>query len=120
MVVQKESVKTVTALLVNGPVSTHEDKGILDLLKHHGSIARVIPVNNPESKYHDHTIVKYNSGLAIESISPFLHLSYTSKENTSLTYQIRALSSVYYWEENSDATTSYLSTLTNIAKVTGK
>lgn len=119
-VVQKESVKIVTALLVNGPVSTLEDEGILDLLKRHGSIARVIPVNNPESKYHDHTIVEYNSGLAIESVSPFLPLSYTSKENPTLTYQIRALSSVYSWEESSDATTSFLSTLKNIAKLTGK
>ncbi|KAF4115066.1 hypothetical protein G5714_002555 [Onychostoma macrolepis] len=119
-VVQKESVKIVTSLLVNGPVSTLEDEGVLDLLKRHGSIARVIPVNNLESKYHDHTIVEYNSGSAIESISPFLPLSYTSKENPSLSYQIRALSSVYSWEESSDATTSYLSTLKNIAKLTGK
>ncbi len=119
-VVQMESVKISTALLVNGPVSTLEDEGILNLLKRQDSIARDISVNNPESKYHDHTIAEYNSGLAIESISPFLPLSYTSKENPSLTYQIRALSSVYSWEESSDATTSYLSTLKNIAKLTGK
>ncbi len=37
-----------------------------------------------------------------------------------MTYQIRALNSVYSWEESSDATTSYLSTLKNIAKLTGK
>ncbi|KAL1258010.1 hypothetical protein QQF64_011254 [Cirrhinus molitorella] len=119
-VVQKESVKIVTALLVNAPVSILEDEGVLDLLKRHGSIARVIPIHNPESKYHDHTIVEYNSGSAIESISPSLPLSYTSKENPSLTYQIRALSSVYSWEESSDVTTSYISTLKNIAKLTGK
>ncbi len=73
-----------------------------------------------ESDYHDHTIVEYNSGLAIESIRPFLPLSYTSKENPDLTYQIRTLSSVYSGQENSDATTSYLSNLKHIAKLTGK
>lgn len=110
----------ITSLLVDGPVSTLEDEGLFNLLKRHGSIARVIPVSNMESKYHDHTIVEYNFGSAIELISPFLPLSYTSKENPSLTYQIRTLSSVYSCEESTDATTSYLSTLKNIAKLTGK
>ncbi len=64
--------------------------------------------------------MEYNSGLAIESISPFLPLSYTSKENPGLTYQIRTLSSLYSGEESSDATTSYLSNLKHIAKLTGK
>ncbi len=119
-VARRENVKISTALLVNGPVSTIENEGILDLLNRHGSIARVIPVNNTESDYHDHTIVEYNSGLAIESISPFLPLSYTSKENPGLTYQIRTLTSLYSGEESSDATTSYLSNLKHIAKLTGK
>lgn len=63
-IVQKESVKIVNALLVNGPVSTLEDEGVLDLLKRHGSIERVIPINNLESNNHDQIIVEYYSGSA--------------------------------------------------------
>lgn len=119
-IVQKESLKIVNALLVSGPVRNFEDKGVFVLIKRHGSIARVIFINNPESKYHDHTIVEYNSGLAIESISSSLPLSFTSKENPSLTYQIRTLSTVYSCEESSGATTSYIFSLKNIARLNGK
>ena len=49
-----------------------------------------------------------------------LPLSYTDKDDPSLTYQIRALSSVYSCEESFGATTSYLSTLKTIAKQSGK
>ena len=97
-VVQKESIKISNALLLSGPINTLEDEEVLDLLKRHGSITRVLPINDPESKYHDHSIVEYNSGSAIESISPLLPLSYTDKDDPSLTYQIRALSSVYSCE----------------------
>lgn len=64
----------------------------------------ILPINDPESKYHDHTIVEYNFGSAIELISPLLPLSYKDKDDPSLTYQIRAPSSVY---SCSDATTFY-------------
>lgn len=119
-IVQKENIKVSNALLISGPNNILESEEVLDLLKRHGSITRVLPINDPESKYHDHTIVEYNLGSAIESISPLLPLSHTVKENPSLTYQIRALSSVYSFEESFDATSSYLFTLKTIAKQSGK
>lgn len=119
-IVQKESIKISNALLVDGLIDIAEDEGVLDTLKRHGSIARLIPIHDTDSKYHNHTIVEYTFGSAMESISPLLPLTYTDKEDPSLTLQIRALSSVYSWEESSGATTSYISTLKNIAKKSGK
>lgn len=46
-IVQKESVKILNALLVSGPINTLEDEEVLDLLKQHGSIARVLPILSP-------------------------------------------------------------------------
>ena len=62
-IVQRESVKIVNAHLVSGPINTLEDEEVLDLLKRHGSISRVLPINDPESKYHDHTIVDQTTTL---------------------------------------------------------
>lgn len=91
-IVQTESVKVPNSLLVSGPTRTDDDE-IFDYLKTHGSISRLILIDDKGSEYYQQTIVEYAHGSAIQSIEPELPLDYTSKSDA--TYHVETLASVY-------------------------
>lgn len=66
------------------------------------------------------TIVEYQYGSAVESIKPLLPLNYSVKTDPPLSYLVRTLHTVYSSEESTDAKSSYLDTLKNIAKQSGR
>lgn len=118
--IQTSGVKIPNSLLVSGLTKTDTDEELYDFLKQYGSIQRTIPIDLPESELGTQTIVEYTYGAALESLSPILPYTLTSKSQTNVTYHIKALASVYTPAVSQSVTQTYLTELKEIAKLSGK
>lgn len=117
-VVARENVKVPNSVVVSGLTDTESDQDVADFLSRYGRIGRTIRVDDPESPYHRHAIVEYESGAAVRAIEPLLPYSYESP--SEIIYLIKALTSEYVPTATVSATQSFLSELQNIAKLSGR
>ncbi|KAK0138860.1 Zinc finger CCHC domain-containing protein 12 [Merluccius polli] len=92
----------------------------MDFLKQYGSIGRFIKVSDQNSEFFGKVIVEYNSGAAVETLENDLPLDKTSDSDANVVYHIEALASVYSTGKGTTLTTTFLSELQNIAKLSGK
>ena len=117
-VVAKENVKVPNSVIVSGLTDTESDQDVTDFLNRYGPSGRAIRVDDPESPYHRHVIVEYESGAAVKALEPLLPHCYESP--SEVTYQIKALSAEYVPSATGSAVQSFLTELQNIAKLSGR
>lgn len=119
-VVHQSGIKIPNAVIVSGLTEITQGEEVLDYLKTHGTINRVVPVDDSTSEFHNNLIVEYTYGTALPTLEP--HLPYTRPllNNPDVTYCVSALASVYTQKVGNSATQSYLAELKGLAKLSGK
>lgn len=82
--VQKSGVKTPNAAIVSGVTQVAEsDEQVIDFLKRHGKIERFLMVDDPQSEFYKNLIVEYTSGVALESLEPYLPYTCKAKDDSN-------------------------------------
>lgn len=118
-IVEAEGIKVPNSVIVSGLTDTEHDDELIDILKRYGSFARTLVVSDTKSEFYQSTIIEYNSGQALQSLKPQLPYTHQLSSDPGITYQVRALSSVFTQQLGSSVTKSYLQGLKEIAKVSG-
>lgn len=116
----EKGVKIPNAALIRGVTGTDKDEEILDFLKKYGSVDRVLPITDPNSKSGRSIIVEYNSGRAVHGLQSLLPYTQQSSSDPGVTYTVVALSDVYTQETGKDITQAYLDELRSLSKSSGK
>lgn len=119
-IVTRESVKILNSVIISGLTMTEVDNELQSYLETHGSVNRVLSIDDPGSEFHSSVIVEFSFDTAMQNLTPVLPLTYKSPTRPDVTFQVRALSSVYSPAASHSATKSYVSELHAIAKMTGK
>ncbi|XP_039895807.1 uncharacterized protein LOC120738577 [Simochromis diagramma] len=119
-VVTRELVKIPNSVMVEGLTWTEVDNEVQSYLETHGSINRVLRIDEPNSEFHNNAIVEFTFGTALQTLAPLLPFKYKSPTRPDVTFHVCALASVYTPVVSHSATESYMSELQNIAKLTGK
>lgn len=119
-IVTLESVKIPNSVIVSGLTMTEVDNELPSYLETHGSVNRVLSIDDPGSEFHGSAIVEFSYGTAMQSLTPVLPFTYKSPTRPDVTFQVRALSSVYSPAASHSATSAYVSELQAIAKMAGK
>lgn len=119
--IQKSGVKIPNAVIVSGITRVAEqDEQVIDFLKKHGKIERTLFVDDPLSEFDQNLIVEFSSGFAVESLEPHLPYTCTARDDPTVDYEVKTLSSVYTTKVGSNVTKTYLSELKQLAKLSGK
>lgn len=119
--VQKSGIKIPNAVIVRGVTQVAEsDEQVIDFLKKHGKIERFLMVDDPQSEFYKNLIVEYTSGVALESLEPYLPYTCTAKDDSNTVYEVETLSSAYATKVGSNVTKTYLTELKQLAKLSGK
>lgn len=119
-IIQKENVKVSNSLIVKGLTHTKLDEELFDYLKEYGSIARLIPISDPESEHYRQVIVEYTYGTAVQSLESSLLLEYKSISQPEILFSVNTLASIYTVKVGRTATEAYLEELRDIAELSGK
>lgn len=119
-VVHSENIKVPNSVIVSGLSGTKVDEEVFDYLKQFGSISRSIEITIPDSEHINQVIVEYTYGDAVEALEHSLPLDRQCTANPNIIHHIASLSSVYSSEKGSVATSTFLSELKNLAKLSGK
>lgn len=119
-VIETENIKVPNSLLVTGLTKTVVDEELYEFLKKFGSIDRVITVSELTSEFYGKGIVEYTSGAAVQALEKELPLDRKSDSDSNVIFHIEALASVYSSKKGTGLTTTFLSDLQNIAKLSGK
>ncbi|MGL4896983.1 MAG: hypothetical protein ACRC31_00925, partial [Cetobacterium sp.] len=119
-VIEVENIKVPNSLVITGLTNKVVDEELYDFLKKFGSFDRVIRVSEPTSEFNDKTIVEYASGAALKTLEKDLPFDRTSDSEKDVVFHIEALASVYSSKKGTGLTTTFLSDLQNVAKLTGK
>lgn len=109
-------VKIPNALLVSG-FPDYDTEEIEDFLSQYGDIDRSLPINSPDSEFHNMLIVEFKSGSAFESLEPLLPYTFKPDENE---YCIKKLSKVYASNVGRSKTKNLLTDLKNVARLSGQ
>lgn len=118
-IVEAEGIKVPNSVIVSGLTKTESDDELIDILKEYGSFARTIFISDKQSEFYQSTIIEYNSGQALEMLEPQLPYTHQLSSDPGITYNVRALSSVFTQQLGSSVTQSYLEGLKEIAKLSG-
>ncbi|KAL7837355.1 hypothetical protein SRHO_G00270660 [Serrasalmus rhombeus] len=118
--VQVHNVKIPNSLLVSGMTDTKTDEELFDFLKQYGQIERMIPIDDAQLGPGKSAIVEYTYGTAVESISPSLPYSLSSKTQSSVVFHIKSLTSCYVRNVGVMTRKTFLEELKKIAKESGK
>lgn len=118
-IVEAEGIKVPNSVIVSGLTKTESDDELIDILKEYGSFARTIFISDKQSEFYQSTIIEYNSGQALEMLEPQLPYIHQLSSDPGITYNVRALSSVFTQQLGSSVTQSYLEGLKEIAKLSG-
>lgn len=119
-VIESENIKVPNALIISGLSNTVVDEEIIDYLKQYGSIARIIKVPEPSSSTPKQLIVEFKSGEAVEALENVLPLDRPSDTNSEVIHHVEALSNVFSCNKGTGITHTFLSSLKNVAKLSGK
>ncbi len=119
-VIYSENIKVPNSVIVSGLSGTKADEEVFDYLKQFGSISRSIVVSLPDSEHGNQIIVEYTYSDAVEALQGSLPLDRPCIANPNIIHHIASLSSVYSNERGSAATSTFLSELKNLAKLSGK
>lgn len=118
-IVVTESVKIPNVVLVSGLTNTAVDEEVFEFLKQYGSISRIIKV--PTADPVTQAIVEFQHGNAVKeletSILPYRRPCVSKPE---IIHHIQSLASVYTGDVGTSATTTYLSGLRDLAKLSGR
>lgn len=107
------------AVLVDSFTCTEADEEVLDFLKQYGSIHRTFTVDDKDSDFDGYFVVEFGTSTAIAALQPLLPYTLTAS-NSTLQYQISALSEHYASNVGTSKTQTYLADLQSLAKTTGK
>lgn len=118
-VVVTEGIKVPNSVVVSGVTGTDDDEKLFEILQKHGSISKMVTVQDPKSDFYQNLIVEFNSGNAMQSLEPLLPYTYRLTDNPEVLYVVKSLSTVYTKQLGGDATRSYLKGLREIANLSG-
>lgn len=118
-VVVNEGIKVPNSVVVSGVTGTDDDEKLIEILEKHGSISKIVTVQDPKSDFYQNLIVEFNSGNAMQSLEPLLPYTYRLTDNPEVVYVVKSLSTVYTKQLGGDATRSYLKGLRDIANLSG-
>ncbi|CAI5648799.1 unnamed protein product, partial [Oreochromis niloticus] len=118
--VEKYAVKVPNAIIVSGVTDREKDKEVFEFLEQHGTIRRVLAVDDDSSAFHKSQIVEFESGAAVEILAPKLPYLLQSTDNPDVSYRIRVLTDVYTKTVGGSVTEAYISNLKGLAKLSGK
>lgn len=119
-IVKDESVNVCNSVVVSGLTQTEIDGELERHLERYGSINRVLVIDDPKSEYHLCSIVEFAHSSAMHTFRPILPIEYHSSTDTSVTFKVRSLDSVYASTASSSATKGYLEELQAIAIKSGR
>lgn len=109
-----------SALIVKGLTLTETDSELETFLQKYGSIRRNLIIDDQTSEFHHHGIVEYAHSTSMLNLTPLLPLTLGSLSNPTVTFQVRALASVYKQTASGTVTEEYLETLKALARGSGK
>ena len=119
--IQKSGVKIPNAVTVSGITQVAEqDEQVIDFLKQYGKIERILLVDDSQSEFFQNLIVEYASGSALEGLEPRLPYMCIARDDPTVVYEVKTLSSVYATKVGSNVTKTYLAELKQLAKMSGK
>lgn len=118
-IVEAEGIKVPNSVIVSGLTNTEQDDELMEILKDYGSFARTLTISDKMSEFYQATIIEYNSGQALQSLERQLPYRHQLSCDPSITYHVRALSSVFTQQLGNSVTKSYLEGLKEIAKMSG-
>lgn len=119
-IVKAEHVDIPNSVIVDGTPLINP-KELEETLVSHGPINRLLLIDDHNSEFHHHVIVEFKSdGIAMQTLRPLLPLGYKSLRDANVTFNVRALDSVYTHDASSSATNGYLDTLQDIARTSGR
>lgn len=110
-IIERENVNVANTLIVKKLTFTEADSELETFLQHYGSIQRNLIIDDPTSEFHRSAIVEYAYSSAVQNITPMLPLTLGSLLNPSVTFQVRALSSVCRGAVSGIATEKHLGLL---------
>lgn len=119
-IVIQESIKVPDSVIISGLTKTETDNELEKYLATFGSISRLFHIDNPTSEYHEHAIVEFTHGTAMQSLEPLLPLLYQSPSNPEVTFKVCSLANMYSSIACGSATKTYMEELQAIAKLSGK
>lgn len=111
----KRGMKIPNAVLVEGITETVGDEAV-DFLKQYGSISQTELITDSESDFNGSLIVEFTNSEAIEALRPLLPHKLTLAKETLFISELSTVSSEHFARAK---TSSYLSELKYLAKVTG-
>lgn len=109
-------VKIPNAVLVSG-VPKHDVEEVEDFLLQYGAIERSLPIDSPESEFHNMLVVEFKTGSAFEFLGPILPYRFKPKDNE---YCVQSLSKIYAANVGCSKTKTYLADLKEVAKLSGQ
>lgn len=119
-VIKSTNIEVQNSLIISGSPGAESDKGLVAHLKQHGTIARFVSIDAPNTKFHEHVIVEYTDNTAIQSLKPLLPGTLPCQGEEGACYHLNALMDVYAPEVSSATTDTYLEQLQVVAQATGK
>lgn len=118
-IVVAEGIKVPNAVIVSGATGGTDDEKLIEFLQKHGSISKIVQVQDSKSGFHQNLIVEFSSGNALLSLQSMLPYSYELPGNPEIVYVVKPLSTVYTKQIGGDATRTYLEGLRAIAQLSG-
>lgn len=118
-IVTEAKIHVPNSVIASGLTHTDLDEELEKHLIAHGSIKQIAYIDDPKSEFHQHMIVEFAYSSAMDTLRPLLPTEYTSSVDRDVTFQVRALDTVYT-QAASSATKGYLEELQSIAAKSGK
>lgn len=119
-IIEREKVSVSNAVIVKGLTLTEADGELETFLQKYGSVNRNLIIDDPTSEFHRNAIVEYAHSSAMLNLTPLLPLTLGSLLNPNVTFQVRALASVYNQTASGAVTEGYIGTLKALAKESGR
>lgn len=119
-IIESADIKVRNSLIISGPLGAESDKELIDHLKQHGSIARFVSIDAPNTKFHEHVVVEYTDSTALQSLKSQLPGTFPCQNEEGTHYLLKPLVDVYAPELSSTTTQTYLEQLQSLAQATGK
>ncbi|KAL3053059.1 hypothetical protein OYC64_005563 [Pagothenia borchgrevinki] len=115
-VIKAANINIQNSIIINGSPKVQSDKELDEHLKQYGSIAKMVSIDAPNTKFHEHVIVEYTDDTAMQTLKPLL--PGTFQPDVETLYHLRALADVYAPEISSTTTETVTGkTLEELAKL---
>lgn len=118
-IIEAEGIKIPNSVIISGLTQDKSDDELFDFLKQYGSFAKTVFISDKDSEFYQSVILEYTSGQALHSLEPQLPYTHQLSSDPSVTYHVRALSSVFTQYKGTSVTKSYLEGLKEVAKLSG-